>query len=353
LVTSIWASDSEGWRLLPPVGFPDEQTLHWLVEQTPELLPLAGSPWLVILGSEVPLGGGYADLLAVEPNGRMVVIEVKLARNAEARRAVVAQILAYAAFMKGTSPDVLESEVLRSSLRKQEASTIGNLVASQDKEGSYDEATFASGLEESLTQGRFRLVLVLDDAPPELVRLVGYLESIAPELVIDLITLSVFDVNGSRVLVPQRVDPERSDSVEATPRTQTKQGHLIPPEEFETGIAKSAADAQPLLRRLYQWARDLEAEGVIRLLAFRGTTQRTTLLPYLLNDDAGLITVWNEESFSSISFWRSVFERRAPQSISQIEAIIAPAKVGQGTTVKAVSEELLGALADAYRSAAS
>jgi hypothetical protein len=48
-----------------------------------------------------------------------------------------------------------------------------------------------------------------------------------------------------------------------------------------------------------------------------------------------------------------VFERRAPQSISQIEAIIAPAKVGQGTTVKAVSEELLGALADAYRSAAS
>ena len=120
-MTSIWASDSEGWRLLPPVGFPDEQTLHRLVEQTPELLPLAGSPWLVILGSEVPLGGGYADLLAVEPNGRMVVIEVKLASNAEARRAVVAQILAYAAFMKGTSPDVLESEVLRSSLRKKKS----------------------------------------------------------------------------------------------------------------------------------------------------------------------------------------------------------------------------------------
>jgi hypothetical protein len=352
LVTSIWATDTEGWRLLAPVGFPDEQTLHRLVEQTPELLPLAGSPWLVILGSEVPLGGGYADLLAVEPNGRMVVIEVKLASNAEARRAVVAQILAYAAFLKGTPPDVLESEVLRSSLRKQEAATIGDLVASQDKEGSYDEAAFAAGLDESLTRGRFRLVLVLDDAPPELVRLVGYLESIAPELVIDLITVSAFEVNGSRVLVPQRVDAERQPSPEATPLPKPKQGHLIPPEEFEADIPKASAEAQPLLRRLYEWARELEAEGVVRLLAFRGAAGRTTLLPYLLNDDAGLITVWNDGS-GSISLWRSVFERRAPQAISRIEAIIAPAKMGQGTGVKGAPEDLLDALADAYRSAAS
>jgi hypothetical protein len=352
-VTSIWATDTEGWRLLAPVGFPDEQTLHRLVEQTPELLPLAGSPWLVILGSEVPLGGGYADLLAVEPNGRMVVIEVKLASNAEARRAVVAQILAYAAFLKGNPLEVLESELLRSSLRKQEAATIGDLVASQDKEGSYDEAAFAAGLEESLTRGRFRLVLVLDDAPPELVRLVGYLESIAPELVIDLITVSAFEVNGSQVLVPQRVDAERPLSLEVTPPSKPKQGHQIPPEEFEADIPKASAEAQPLLRRLYEWARELEAEEVLRLLAFRGSTGRTTLLPYLFSDDAGLITVWNDGGSSYITFWRSVFERRTPQAISQIEAIIAPTKIGQGNTVKAVSEELLDALGDAYRSAAS
>ena len=66
------------------------------------MLPLAGAPRLVMLGREVPLGTGYADLLAVERSGRLVLIEVKLARNAEARRAVVAQILAYAAFLGGT-----------------------------------------------------------------------------------------------------------------------------------------------------------------------------------------------------------------------------------------------------------
>ena len=352
-MTSIWANQAEGWQLLAPVGFPDEHTLHELVEKTPELLPLAGSPWLVILGSEVPLGGGYADLLAVEPNGRVVVIEVKLASNAEARRAVVAQILAYAAFLKGTPLDVLESEVLRTSLRKQDAATIGELVASQDKEGSYDESGFAAGLEESLTRGRFRLVLVLDDAPPELVRLVGYLESIAPELVIDLITVSAFEVNGSQVLVPQRVDAERPTSAEARPVPKPKEGHLIPPEEFEADIAKASAEAQPLLRRLFDWARELEAERVLRLLAYRASTGRTTLLPYLLSDDAGLITVWNDGGSSYISVWRSVFERRTPQAIGQIEAIIAPTKIGQGNTVKPVSEDLLDALAGAYRSAAS
>lgn len=41
-------------------------------------------------GSEVRLGSGYADLLAVETGGRPVLIEVKLAYNAEARRAGVA-----------------------------------------------------------------------------------------------------------------------------------------------------------------------------------------------------------------------------------------------------------------------
>lgn len=57
-MTSIWVSDGEAWSLLSPVGFPDEAALHELVERSPELLPLAGAPRLVVIGREVPLGGG-------------------------------------------------------------------------------------------------------------------------------------------------------------------------------------------------------------------------------------------------------------------------------------------------------
>jgi hypothetical protein len=96
-VTAIWRNDGIGWTLLTPAGFPDEAALHRLAEDAPHILPLADAPRLVMVGREVQLGSGYADLVAVEPSGRVVVIEVKLARNAEARRAVVAQVLAYAA----------------------------------------------------------------------------------------------------------------------------------------------------------------------------------------------------------------------------------------------------------------
>ncbi len=41
-MTAIWQNDGTGWRLLAPTGFPDEQMLHDLVEETPRILPLAG-----------------------------------------------------------------------------------------------------------------------------------------------------------------------------------------------------------------------------------------------------------------------------------------------------------------------
>ena len=65
-----------------PGGFADEKALHQLVEEAPQMMPLAGAPRLVVVGSEVQLGTGFADLVAIEPNGRPVVIEIKLSKNA-------------------------------------------------------------------------------------------------------------------------------------------------------------------------------------------------------------------------------------------------------------------------------
>ena len=74
----ISTNSGAGWQLLAPAGFPDERALHTLVEEAPQVLPQAGSPQLVILGREVQLGNAFADLIAIEPNGRLAVIEVKL-----------------------------------------------------------------------------------------------------------------------------------------------------------------------------------------------------------------------------------------------------------------------------------
>lgn len=64
-------------------NFNNEAVLHTMVEQIARMLPLTGTPGLAVGAREVRLGTSFADLLAVEPSGRLVVIEVKLARNAE------------------------------------------------------------------------------------------------------------------------------------------------------------------------------------------------------------------------------------------------------------------------------
>src|SRR3989442_2049748 len=83
-MSAIWQNDGSGWHLLAPAGFPNEATLHTLVEQAPHLLPLAGTPRLIVVGREVQLGNGYGDLILIEPIGRMAVFEIKLARNINA-----------------------------------------------------------------------------------------------------------------------------------------------------------------------------------------------------------------------------------------------------------------------------
>jgi hypothetical protein len=76
-----------------------------------------------------------------------------------------------------------------------------------------------------------------------------------------------------------------------------------------------------------------------------------TLLPRLRTENVGLVTIWNEGG-AYLQFWRSVFERRAPKTLSRVERI-TPVQIGQGNTAREVSDALLEALTDAYREAAA
>jgi hypothetical protein len=334
------------------VPFPDEATLHSLVEQAPQLLPLAGNPRLVIVGREVQLGSGWADLLALEPSGRVVLIEIKLARNAEARRAVVAQVLTYAAYLYGMETAAFEREVLGRHLRALGHETLASAIAAVDQEGAFDAEEFSAGLEESLSQGRFRLVIVLDATPEELIRLVGYLEVVSNKLLIDLITVSSYDVGGSAILVPQRVDPERHlEDSQSSRQPKRSGGRLVDgADDFVATIDRAPAEERPKLQRLAEWALALEREGLARLSTFHGIGNRWTLLPRLQPENVGLVTIWNDGG-AYIQLWRSVFERRAPSTLPIVEARIAPTTIRQGSTIRDIDDAMLEALTLAYHEA--
>jgi hypothetical protein len=347
---AIWRKSDEEWSPLLASSFPSEEALHDLVEEAPNLLPLSGDPTLTVLGREVAIGPGFADLVAVDADGRLTVIEIKLRKNAEARRAVVAQILTYAAYLKGSSVDDLEV-LLRSHLGRTDATSIADAVQRSDQSGQFDARVFNANLAQTLAAGAFRLVLVLDEAPSELVQLVGYLESISSGVVLDLMTVSVFEVGSEQILVPQRIDPDYQVAVPVVPaqrRATTTKREVDGSEPFEQAIEHAPADRQESLRRLLDWARVLEGEQLVALRTIFGEG-REILLVWVRGEKAGLTSIWNDGG-AYISLWRSVFVRLAWEHIAPIEKLIGK-PIGQGNTVPDPSDELLDAIAAAYRDA--
>jgi len=331
-VTAIWQEDDPGgpWRLLTPSGYPAEASLHDLIEQTPQLLPLAGAPQITVLGREVALGSGRADLLAVESSGRLVIVEVKLATNSEARRAVLAQVLSYAAYLQSFQPAQLEADVLASHLAHRGTDTVLDAVEADDQQQAIEPGAFTDGLAECLREGSFRLVLVLDDAPSELTQTAGYLQSLTDRIQIDLITVAAYEVNGSRVLVPQRVEPARRVGQLSQADANARQGSALVPgsADFRVAIAQAPASQRELLVRLTDWAEHLHQQKLVALQTYHGKAGITTLLPRLPGQ-GGLVSIYTDPKAAYLQFWRSAFERRAPNTLPVVEAALgAPINPG-------------------------
>jgi hypothetical protein len=355
-MSAIWRRDADDWRPLLPSGFANEEALHDLVEEAPHLLPLSGDPALVVVGREVALGSGYADLVAIEPNGRLSVIEIKLRRNAEARRAVVAQVLMYAAFLKGVDTRVLEREVLGSHIARRPFASLVDAARDADQTGDFSEGDFSAALEDCLATGAFRLVLVLDEAPAELVQLVGYLESISAGVILDLITVSTYQIGAEQILVPQRVDPEHAADVMPV-RTAADAGRtgrtgrpkpIDGADQFVEAVQRTEGTTREALGQLVAWAEGLEERQLATLKSVLGD-DRQILLVWLPGEKAGLVSIWNDNG-ASISLWRSVFARHAWEQIEPIE-LLTGKPMGQGSTIANPTPELLALLTASYEQA--
>lgn len=167
--------------------------------------------------------------------------------------------------------------------------------------------------------------------------------------------MTAYDVGGSRVLVPQRVEPDRViDQAPAGTRVPVHraEGELTSGSTmFRKALEDSPPDHRAELTRLTDWADGLATRGLATLESYRGTTGRFTLLPRLPGEGRGLVTIWNDGG-PSLSLWRTVFEKRAPGSIAVVEDLIAPVRIGQGNVIREPGDETLEALTQAYAEAA-
>lgn len=352
-MSGVWSQGGEGqWRPLTATGFVSEADLHGLIEGTPAMLPLAGAPRLAIIGREVRCGREWADLLAVEvETGRPVVIEIKLAANTDRRRALT-QVLGYAAHLRRLDGKGLNA-VLQDYLRKQDLASVthaAKVAAEVDADLTFDETAFELQFEDALADGRLRAVIVLDEAPPDLVDLVGYLQEVTGDrLTLDLVVVTAYKIAGQRILVPQLVEPDRTQVTAelAGISKPTSRSEIVPgADEFAKQIETAPPDQQPELRRLLRWARDLEAERLTRLFTSIGKG-RWVLNLRLPGQDRGMMSIWNEKGLF-VSPYRSVFEQEAPIALGKLDELI-PGEIGRGNYLKGgCGEEVLRLLREAY-----
>lgn len=155
----------------------NEAWLQQLVFDNPQLLPVMsiepGFGTLQPVAMEVPCGHGYIDNLYITGSGEIVLVEVKLWRNPQARREVVAQALDYVAALTGMGFETFE-QVCRKG-KGMAAATLHALVAEQGD--ALDEASFIDAVSRNLARGRVLVMVLGDGIRSEVQSLAGLLQS--------------------------------------------------------------------------------------------------------------------------------------------------------------------------------
>ena len=193
-VGGTWSSPSRR-------GFALEQELERLIQDYPEVLPGVSAAALAVDQFSVP-SGGSVDLVVLEPDASITVVECKLAKNAEVRRAVVGQILSYAASL--TQLDVDEFLKRFGARLGRDAVVALAPEAGAGESEDWDADRFRADLARTLADGAFRLVIAVDRITDELRDIVEYLNSRTDDSV-EVLALEVDLIahDGVEVLVPR------------------------------------------------------------------------------------------------------------------------------------------------------
>jgi hypothetical protein len=151
--------------ILSPEPYDTEAELETLLRNNPALLAEPDEPPLSLVARQYRIGGaGIADLLFVDSEGFPVLVEVKLARNPESRRQVIAQVFDYAAALAEQTVDELDL-------------ASGGGVESALRRVCATEAEFRGrwqSLARNLRSGDVRVVVAVDMDCEDLSRVVGF-----------------------------------------------------------------------------------------------------------------------------------------------------------------------------------
>jgi len=157
---------------------------------------------LIPVCMEIETGSGPADILYVTPTGQVVLVETKLWRNPEARRAVVGQILDYAKNLTTWTYEILDEKA--GLAVRADKGYLRECLKRHDPEA--DEVAFVDGIGRSLATGDFLLLIVGDGIQSGAESLVAFLERYGHlKFGLGLVEVAAYRLPGGDVLLQPRV----------------------------------------------------------------------------------------------------------------------------------------------------
>lgn len=185
---------------LPLVKLLSEQQLEDMIVAAPEIL---SAEWMLIGRQEQTGFGGRIDLLAIAPDGSLVLIELKRDRTP---REIVAQAIDYASWVEQLTADRIAQIYTR-------FSNGGDLGVDFQKR-------FGGELDEETLNAAHQIILVAAELDDSTERIISYLN--ARDIAINALFFQVFQLGNERLLSRAwMIDPgETQSNVAVTPKTR-------------------------------------------------------------------------------------------------------------------------------------
>jgi hypothetical protein len=174
---AIWTV-SETPKPLTVSRLPNEQLLEDMIVRDPRIL---STEWMLIGRQEITGFGGRIDLLAIAPDGSLVLVELKRDRTP---REVIAQAMDYASWVEQLTAD-----------------RIAQIYQRFSGGGNLDEAfaqRFGSELDEETLNESHQIIIVASELDASTERIVNYLND--KDIAINVVFFQVFEHGGQQLL---------------------------------------------------------------------------------------------------------------------------------------------------------
>lgn len=192
---------NEAWKIADVYPSSFETDLQELIISDPSILPITnireGASELVLAIKEVSIRGKSIDVLGFTRDGDIAIIECKLAKNEEARRKVIGQILEYAAYLWRLNYDELD-DIIKNNYGK----SLIELIQENSSE-SLDEETFIKNVGNNLKSGSFMLLIATDRINETLEKIIKFInEASQSNFSLHVIELKRFRSGDIEILLP-------------------------------------------------------------------------------------------------------------------------------------------------------